>query len=319
MRLTERDLATGVTKNDLIHIVITGDTTQSPEGSSYKARVGQLLELYDLPVPLVKLQSFVGGTGTTVNTLNKNNTVGNPIILINPPYITLRDVSTEQINHGVFIEMVQYKMKSVNNNPSKFKRNGGGFVVEPRMEDDGDGGVRNGLQYDIMSLYGKIITTRGGVQNKSIDNLVINRMNHYQVQEPNEIYDLSDYFSGRYSYQLLKYITGGTDFSLLTVPVPFTNSAKNNNRYKKKSGNDGTFYRLCYPGELTSLYVAFRYLMFDPDSNNGKGKFIEGPLSQTIKVSNKYFPFLKTSIDGECIVNPMVDDGYDNLIKFRFV
>jgi len=41
-RLTDRSLATGVTLNDLIHIVITGDTTQSPEGSSFKATVQQL-------------------------------------------------------------------------------------------------------------------------------------------------------------------------------------------------------------------------------------------------------------------------------------
>ena len=318
MRLTERNLATGVTKNDLMHIVITGDTTDSPEGSSYKARVGQLLELYDLPVPLVKLQSFVSGTTVTVNTLNNNNTVGDPITLINPPYITLRDVSIEQINHGVFIEMVQYKMKSVNNKPSKFKRNGGGFVVEPRMENNGVGGVRNGLQYDIMSLYGKVITTRGGVQKRGANNLAVNRMNHYKVQSLNEIYNLSDYFSGRYSYRTIGYTNdGGDPDSLGGVPIPFTNASKNTSDRMKKSGN-GTPYEICYNGVLTSLYVAFRYLMFDPDSNEGKGKFIEGPLSQTIKVSNKYFPFIKIIEYGNCLENPMFDEGFD-LIKFRFV
>jgi hypothetical protein len=40
--LTSRTLATGVTLNDLIHIVITGDTSQSPDGSSYKATIGQV-------------------------------------------------------------------------------------------------------------------------------------------------------------------------------------------------------------------------------------------------------------------------------------
>jgi len=41
--LTDRTLATGVTLNDLIHIVITGDTSQNPAGSSYKASIGQVL------------------------------------------------------------------------------------------------------------------------------------------------------------------------------------------------------------------------------------------------------------------------------------
>ena len=41
--LTDQILATGVTLNDLIHIVITGDTSQNPAGSSYKATIGQVL------------------------------------------------------------------------------------------------------------------------------------------------------------------------------------------------------------------------------------------------------------------------------------
>jgi hypothetical protein len=43
--LTDRTFATGVTANDLIHIVITGDTSQNPAGSSYKATMGQVLDL----------------------------------------------------------------------------------------------------------------------------------------------------------------------------------------------------------------------------------------------------------------------------------
>ena len=41
--LTDQILATGVTLDDLIHIVITGDTSQNPAGSSYKATIGQVL------------------------------------------------------------------------------------------------------------------------------------------------------------------------------------------------------------------------------------------------------------------------------------
>ena len=44
--LTSRTLATGASLNDLIHIVITGDTSQSPSGSSYKATLSQLQPLF---------------------------------------------------------------------------------------------------------------------------------------------------------------------------------------------------------------------------------------------------------------------------------
>jgi hypothetical protein len=53
--LTDRALATGVTLTDLIHIVITGDTSQNPAGSSYKAQIGQITSLIS---PL----SITGGT-----------------------------------------------------------------------------------------------------------------------------------------------------------------------------------------------------------------------------------------------------------------
>jgi hypothetical protein len=43
--LTDQILATGVSENDLIHIVITGDTSQNPAGSSYKATIGQVIGL----------------------------------------------------------------------------------------------------------------------------------------------------------------------------------------------------------------------------------------------------------------------------------
>ena len=42
--LTSRTLATGVTGSDLIHIVITGDTSQNPAGSSYKATISQIFD-----------------------------------------------------------------------------------------------------------------------------------------------------------------------------------------------------------------------------------------------------------------------------------
>jgi len=43
-KLTTRSLATGVTLNDLIHIVITGDTSQDSAGSSYKASIQQVFD-----------------------------------------------------------------------------------------------------------------------------------------------------------------------------------------------------------------------------------------------------------------------------------
>ena len=43
-KLTTRSTASGVTTEDFIHIVITGDTTQDPDGSSYKASIEQVFD-----------------------------------------------------------------------------------------------------------------------------------------------------------------------------------------------------------------------------------------------------------------------------------
>jgi len=40
MKLTDRQLAPVYSETDLIHVVLTGDTSQNPAGSSYKAEIG---------------------------------------------------------------------------------------------------------------------------------------------------------------------------------------------------------------------------------------------------------------------------------------
>ena len=68
--LTDQTFATGVTLNDLIHVVITGDTSQNPAGSSFKATIQQVFDSYT--------DIFVtGGTyNNTTGTATFTNTTG---------------------------------------------------------------------------------------------------------------------------------------------------------------------------------------------------------------------------------------------------
>ena len=327
MRLTDRTFATGVTKQDLIHIVITGDTTDSPEGSSYKAPVGQILELYNLPSPNIQIRSTSLGAGEDVVTLNTGNTVGPNINILNPPSITIDNLSEEQLNNYVWIEMVQYKIRNKSKTIAQVGSEhftGGRYIVQPRIENNGLGNPINWLQERIKNLYGndKTLTTRGGIMTMGGiitpgTPLSVNRHNHTEIDitDFNKIVNLSNYLAGRFTYDTVHYLpTGGSITSLPNIPVPTTNRNSNyNSSYARKiKGGNGTSYQLCYTGNLTSLYIAFRFIMFDPYSNGGKGKFIEGPLSQTIKVTNKYFPFLNTAVDGECSVNPVFAASTNN-------
>lgn len=68
-RLTDRLLASGISLNNLVHIVNTGDTTQNPYGSSFKGTVQQLA-------------TAIGGSGglfvlTTSGTTGPSTYIGN--------------------------------------------------------------------------------------------------------------------------------------------------------------------------------------------------------------------------------------------------
>lgn len=68
-KLTDLTIATAVTLDSLIHIVNTGDTTQSAFGSSYKTNLSQLVPLFSgSPSGGVSIDPYndVGDTGTTL-------------------------------------------------------------------------------------------------------------------------------------------------------------------------------------------------------------------------------------------------------------
>jgi len=65
-KLTSLSFTSGVTGNDLIHIVITGDTSQSSEGSSYKASLSQLKSVF--PDVYVTGGTYSNGTAVFTNT-----------------------------------------------------------------------------------------------------------------------------------------------------------------------------------------------------------------------------------------------------------
>jgi hypothetical protein len=47
-RLTDISMTTGVTLSDIIHIVVTGDTSQDPAGSSYSASLQQVYDSFNI-------------------------------------------------------------------------------------------------------------------------------------------------------------------------------------------------------------------------------------------------------------------------------
>jgi hypothetical protein len=65
MKLTERQSASGASLTDLLHVVLTGDTTQNSKGSSYKVEIGEYAPLF--PDKYVTGGTYSLGTATFTN------------------------------------------------------------------------------------------------------------------------------------------------------------------------------------------------------------------------------------------------------------
>jgi hypothetical protein len=90
-RLTDRKLISGVTLTDLLHFVVTGDTTQNPAGSSFKGNVEQLFgafSAYTCTNPLIVDVVNACNTGITIN---GNVTINGSATTINTEVIQSKD------------------------------------------------------------------------------------------------------------------------------------------------------------------------------------------------------------------------------------
>ena len=66
MKLTDRQKASGLTPTDIVHIVLTNDSTQDPHGSSYKAEIQQFIDIMP-KYPIITGGTYTGGTTTLIN------------------------------------------------------------------------------------------------------------------------------------------------------------------------------------------------------------------------------------------------------------
>jgi len=228
------------------------------------------LSLFSLPTPFLKLSN----NNTSIETFDSSI-----VDLVNEPVISTNDLSFEQINHGVWIEMLVYRKKRKSYNGSSFKK---GYVIPPDWTWDPINNVGiNSLQQELLTLYPtKTIMNRGG----ETQNVYQSRPNHYKVTGNTQSINLGYYLNGRFFYNDIEYYLPDGSTNVINLPIPVS-------RYQQY----GFGKRFCYDGRLIPTYLKFRYIMFDPDFNNGKGRFITGPLSSTIKITLEKFPFIPTT------------------------
>jgi hypothetical protein len=230
----------------------------------------QNLSLFSLPAPFLK----VSNQDITLETFDLST-----VDLINSPIISTNDLSIEQISHGVWVEMLVYRKKRKRKGTNLYKK---GFVIPPDWTWDSILGTGvNSLQQELLNLYPtKTIMNRGG----ETQNVNQSRPNHYKVTGNTQSINLGYYLNGRFTYYNVAYLLSDGSPDYINLPIPVSR----NQQYAHGR-------RFCYHSKLTPTYIKFRYIMFDPDFNGGKGRFVTGPLISTIKITLENFPFVPTT------------------------
>jgi hypothetical protein len=217
-----------------------------------------------LPAPnisfkgLTTIQCLSGSFGS--NDINLSN---EPITIDNTPSLLVSDFSQEFLNNNqIFIEMVIFnKRKNANNSENISKKTG--FLIS------------NGTT---TKPWGDKFWNRSGVNNYLRDKN-ITRHNHLPISNLNESINLGICLNNHFVKSSIPYKNNNNSEITIELMVP-------TKHYRDRISRKYPYSRTYRP-----LYIAFRYIQWLPNLNNGKGQIISGPLSKTIQVKNHIHPF----------------------------
>jgi hypothetical protein len=216
-----------------------------------------------IPTPKISLTS----ESKILNSYNITEETHNTFTLSSPPVLTAMDITKDQIDSGIWIEMLLYRKK----------RNGKNGYVVPTSWIDG----KNTLTQDILKMYpNSTFTTRGGDLNIGFKD----RPNHFKISYQNQKVNLASYFHNRFEWKMVQYRDKSANLIETECLVPVSRS--HSSYFGKK---------MAYSSDYSPIYAVFRYVMWQPQEN-GKGQFVSGPLSQKIKITALNHPFLKDDL-----------------------
>ena len=220
-----------------------------------------------LSTPKIRLNHNSNGVSQfkTIEWYNYNtNTVGGVFNLYNFPEIVAVDLTDEQIEKGVYIEMIEYK-KGHNNNSYINSQTDSAYKVSPSW-------ISGVNLFDNM-------WTRGGKQTISNGSLLaVDRPNHYKVTSHNQVINVWEYLKNRHSKIDVLYRDVLGNQQQLTCLCP-SSRLRGYSKYPSS--------RFAYSGMYRPFYFAFRYLMYDDVTK----KFQTGGITRVIKMTHKAMPF----------------------------
>jgi uncharacterized delta-60 repeat protein len=224
--------------------------------------------IYNLPVPSIKLSI---GT-VSITTWSQNGGLDDDAVLSRYPICITTDLSQELIDkYEVRVEMLLYKRKI--RKDSKYAgyiiadRNYDNILIGPQFLDTGD--------YSFSRTDFSDEWTRGGGK------FELNRFNQYRVKSINAKIPVWEYLHSRFKYYDIKYRSIGNNEDSVKACIFIQN----------RSGRNRIGNTYAYSPYYCPLYICFRYVVWVPEADYGRGQYVCGPTSKTIKVSASFFPF----------------------------
>lgn len=280
----------GFITSNFVHL--SGDTMTGNLSST--ALIYSRSVLPQLPTPKIVLgQQADTGYFTTIQYLtggydghspygrNANFYIASDLLRIyNHPLLIVKDITEEMLStYQIFIEMVIFKKRKNRPNGTGYQKRGMSFRTP--VGNDGD-----------KPWTGVFWTRSGGIGNAFADGGLI-RYNQLPVSYNRQTIDLTPCLNGHFAAKPVAYRDQTSvdpfDFKYLNCIVPF------GGRGTGSSNPVGSQYRFGYSSRYQPLYIAFRYIAWLPENNNGRGQIVDGPLSPTIRVTNTHFPFFPNS------------------------
>lgn len=218
-----------------------------------------------LPMPKVRLQPWTQAQPFAVVDWYKNwwNATGWQYKLFNYPEVITMDLTDEQIAKWVWVEMLIY-----NRGKSQYlSRNNDAWYKVSVWHIWGNNPLWN-------------LDTRGWIHNFVWAwPLAVDRPNHYQVTDRNQVVPVRQYLHNRMSQVWIAYkdITNNTSFSgALTVA-----------QWMRNSWPNYPWSKFGYSSRYRPLYFAFRYITKADDGYS----YISWPLTRVIKLTQEEHPF----------------------------
>lgn len=247
---------------------------------------GAYISLLSLPEPIIRLKG--------VNSISAVDLDGGGLDKIlsieRSPYIVVDGFTEDQLQkHQIYVEMVVLNRKR----KSKYKpRQSKSFIVASNW-----GSKRN-------VPWGDNFRTRS-VRDIAIGGFIsVDRPNHYQVQNFAQVIPVWEYFNGRFCKRDIDYLT--TNNAVSSIPA-YIDTGIPKSKFKIVGASFPERIKYAYNRRFKPFRVAFRYVIWSPNANGGKGEIITGPLSRSLKVTSKSFPFNINHVKSSLIGRPAAD------------